>query len=167
MMCVDGEPGRLIEGWGIETFSIQSGEWAEALERVDAGSFVELLVPLPTNKQLANSVRRLRKARELMRSDKVEEALGEARKAVEKVRKTYGTGKLAAAAGKKDARQHTKEERWAIYVESVFSLLSGAVHDDEGTTEHFVWTRAEADTLIMSVAGMLARLAEDERNHMV
>jgi hypothetical protein len=166
MTCVDGEPPRLIRGWGTENFDIQSGEWAEALERVDAGSYVELLVPLPSNKQLANAVRRLRKARELMRSDQVEEALGETRKAVERVRKAYRTWKLAAGAAKKDARLHTKQERWAIYIESVFSLLSAEIHDDEGTTENFVWTQAEADALILSVAGMLARLAEDERNYM-
>jgi hypothetical protein len=167
MTCVDGEPARLIEGSGNENISIQSGEWAEALERVDGGSYVELLVPLPANQELATAVRRLRKARELMRADKVEEALGEIRKAVERVRTAGGTLKLATAAVKKDTRQRTKEERWALYVESIFALLSGAVHDDEGTTEHFVWTRAEADALVMSAAGMLARLAEDERNYMM
>jgi hypothetical protein len=47
----------------------------------------------------------------------------------------------------------------------IFSLLSRAVHDDEGTTENSAWSRAEADALIVSVAGMLGRLAEDERHH--
>jgi hypothetical protein len=145
--------------------AIQPGEWAAALELADAGSYVELLVPLPTDEQNANAVRRLRKARDLMRDDNIEEALGETRKATEKIRAVYGTGKLAAAAAKNDARQHTKQERWAVYVESIFSLLSGAVHDDHGTTENFVWTRAEADALIVSVAGMLGRLAEDERSY--
>ena len=101
-----------------------------------------------------------------MRDMKIEEALGEARKAIEKVRGAYQTGKLSAVAAKKDARQRTKEERWALYVESIFSLLSAAVHDDEGTTENFEWTRAEAEALILSVAGMLSRLAEDERHYM-
>jgi hypothetical protein len=100
-----------------------------------------------------------------MREDNVEEALGETRKAVERVRSAYKTRNLAAAAAAKaDPRQHTKEERWALYVESTFSLLSGAVHDDEGTTENFTWTRAEADGLIVSAAGLLGRLAEDERH---
>ena len=160
--CIDGEPGRMLSGSAGEAFFIQSGEWAEALERADAGSYVELLVPLPANEQNANAVRRLRKARELMRDDQIEEALGEARKAIEKVRKAYQTPKLAASAAK-NPRQHTKEERWAIYIESVFFLLSGTVHDDEGTTENFIWSRAEAEALIVSVAGMLARLAEDEQ----
>jgi hypothetical protein len=163
--CADGEPGRLLRGWATEPFDIQPGEWAAALELADAGSYVELLVPLPGNTQNANAVRRLRKARDLMRDDKVEEALGETRKAVEKVRSVYETGRLAAAAARADARQRTKEQRWALYVESIFSLLSGAVHDDQGTTENFTWSRAEADALIVSVAGMLGRLAEDERQH--
>jgi len=120
--CLDGDPRQLLESWGNEPISIQSGEWAEALERVDTGSYVELLVPLPANKQHANAVRRLRNARDLVRDNKIEEALGESRKAMEKVRKAYQTGKVAAAAAKKDARQHSKEERWALYVESIFSL---------------------------------------------
>jgi hypothetical protein len=160
---VDGEPGRMLRSSATEQFDIQPGEWAQALERADAGSYVELLVPLPRNEEYANAVRRLRAARELMRDNKVEEALGETRKALEKVRSAYQTGKLAAAAAK-NARQHTKEERWAVYVESIFSLLSGAVHDDENTTENFTWSRAEADALIVSVAGMLGRLAEDEHH---
>lgn len=162
--CIDGEPARLLRESATENFNIQPGEWATALEHADAGSYVELLVPLPDNQEHATAVRRLRTARELMRADNVEEALGETRKAVERVRTAYKTRSLAAAAAKKDARQHTKEERWALYVESTFSLLSGAVHDDEGTTENFTWTRAEADALIVSAAGMLGRLAEDERH---
>src|SRR5207245_8734677 len=100
-------PRQLLESWGIENFAIQSGEWAEALERVDAGSYVELLVPLPANRQHANAVRRLRSARDLVRDNKIEEALGESRKAVEKVRKAYQTGKVAAVAAKKAARKHS------------------------------------------------------------
>lgn len=48
---VDGEPGHLLRGWGTEQFAIQPGEWASALELADAGSYIELLVPLPTNAQ--------------------------------------------------------------------------------------------------------------------
>jgi hypothetical protein len=158
--CVDGEPGRLLSGSANESFNLQSGEWSSALERADAGSYVELLVPLPANQEHATAVRRLRKARELMRDDQVEQALGETRKAVESVRAACQTRKLAAIAEKKDLRQRTKDERWALYVEDIFSLLSGAVHDDADVTEHFTWTRAEADTLIVSTAGMLAQLAE-------
>ncbi len=118
--CIYGEPGRMLSGSTTETFFIQPGEGADALERADAGSYIELLVPLPANKQHANAVRRLRKARDLMRDDQVEEALGEARKAIERVRKAYQTPKLAASGSAKNPRQHTKDERWAIYVESIF-----------------------------------------------
>jgi hypothetical protein len=106
---VDGEPGRMLRGSATEHFGIQPGEWAQALESADAGSYVELLVPPPHNEEYANAVRRLRAARHLLRDNKVEEALGETRKALEKVRSAYQTGKLASAAAKKDARQHTIE----------------------------------------------------------
>lgn len=39
--------------------------------------------------------------------------------------------------------------------------MSGAGHDDPGVSEHFEWSRPEADTLIAATAGLLGQLAED------
>jgi hypothetical protein len=120
-------------------FDLPSGKWARELERVDAGSYIEILVSLTSDNKHATAVRRLRKARELIRHNHLEEALGEARKAVEAIRAEDGTSDTVRQARSKTPRDRDQRERWAFLVEDIFSLLSGAAHDDPGTTEHFVW----------------------------
>ncbi len=158
--CVDGEPTTLVGGSGEFSFMLSAGEWLQELERVDATTYVEILVPLTSNTEFANAVRRLRNARTLIRDDRVEEALAEARKALEFVRKAEGTLQIAQQAKGKSPHDRDLRERWASLVEDTFSLLSGAAHDDQGTTEHFQWTRADAVALVGSTAGLLGRLAE-------
>lgn len=158
--CVDGEPATLIGGNGEFSFALPASEWLQELERVDAATYVEILVPLTSNTEHANAVRRLRNARTLIQDDRFEEALAEARKALEFVRKVGGTVQIVQQATAKKPRDRDLRERWAYLVEDVFSLLSGAAHDDQGTTEHFTWTRADAVALVASTAGLLGRLAE-------
>jgi predicted pyridoxine 5'-phosphate oxidase superfamily flavin-nucleotide-binding protein len=158
--CVDGEPTTLVGGNGEFSFALPAGEWLQELERVDAATYVEILVPLTSNTEHANAVRRLRNARTLIQDDRVEEALAEARKTLEFVRKAGGTAQIVQQAAAKKPRDRDLRERWAYLVEDIFSLLSGAAHDDQGTTEHFTWTRADAVALVASTAGLLGRLAE-------
>jgi hypothetical protein len=56
--------------------------------------------------------------------------------------------------------ERDQPERWALMVEDLFSLLSGASHDDPGTTEFFEWSRADAVALVAFASGLLGRLAE-------
>jgi hypothetical protein len=142
-------------------FSITSGEWLRAWEQVDAGSFMEVLVPLPEDPEYAKAVGRVRTARKLIHGDHLEEALGEVRKAVEAVRTAYKTASLAAVANNKPRKERDKNERWALLVEDLFGLVSGAAHDDPNLSEHFEWTRAEVVALVATTAGLLARLASD------
>jgi len=140
--CVDGDPATLVGGTGELTFALSAGEWPQELDRVDAATYVEILIPVTSNPEHANAARRLRNARTLIQNDCAEEALAEARKALEFVRKAEGTLKIAQQAKDKTPRDRDLRERWAYLVEDIFSLLSGAAHDDQGTTEHFKWTRA-------------------------
>ncbi|MCK2238237.1 MULTISPECIES: hypothetical protein [unclassified Crossiella] len=156
--CVDGDPAQLVGGTGELGFDLPGGEWAQELERVDVGSYVEILVPLTSDNEHATAVRRLRKARELIRDNHLEEALGETRKAVEAIRAADGTPDTVRQARSKSPRDRDQRERWAFLVEDIFSLLSGAAHDDPGTTEHFVWTREDVLALVTATAGLLNRL---------
>jgi hypothetical protein len=158
--CVDGDPPQLVSGSGELDFDLPSGEWAQELERVDTGSYIEILVPLTSDNEHATAVRRLRKARELIRDNHLEEALGEARKAVEAIRAAEGTLDAVRQARSKHPRDRDQRERWAFLVEDIFSLLSGAAHDDPGTTEHFVWTREDVLALFATTAGLLNRRSE-------
>jgi len=48
-----------------------------------------------------------------------------------------------------------------VVIDDVFSLLSGAVHDDAGVTENFTWSRADAVALTAAVGGLLRRIADE------
>lgn len=162
--CVDGsDPATLVSGSGELAFDLLSSEWLQELERVDAGTYIEILVPLTNNAEYANAVSRLRNARTLIQNDRAEEALAEARKALEIVRDGEDTQNIAQQARDKKPRDRDLRERWALLVEDIFSLLSGAAHDDQDTTEHFKWTRADAVALVGGTAGLLGRLAEQGR----
>ncbi|MFC4610401.1 hypothetical protein ACFO9E_21695 [Streptomyces maoxianensis] len=47
-----------------------------------------------------------------------------------------------------------------MFTQSACNLFSGAPHDDSGTTEHFIWTRADAIAAVVTAAGLLARLED-------
>ncbi|MGC4815126.1 hypothetical protein ACLQ29_31815 [Micromonospora sp. DT228] len=144
-------------------FDINAGEWASQVAAVDAGAFVELLVPLARGADYTGAVAALRAARELLRQGNIEPAIVEARKAVEQVRDAYGTLKLFNAAKTKAPRQRTYDERWAFMVEDLFSTMSGAGHKDE-VTQDFEYTREDAEMLIVATAGMLKRLSLDSNS---
>ncbi|MFI7283434.1 hypothetical protein ACIBOV_24545 [Micromonospora chersina] len=143
-------------------FDINVGEWAAQMTAIEAGTFVELLVPLAGGADYAGAVALLREARELLREGNVDAAIGQARKALEQVRKEYGTQKLYEAATKKTPRTRTLPERWAIMVEDLYSTMSGAAHNDEVTKE-FTYSQEDGAMLITATAGMLKRLAADRQ----
>ena len=152
---------RLVDRTASLAFALSSGEWLKAWEQAAAGSYMEVLVPLPTDPGYAKAVERIQTARQLIHGNHLEEALGEARKAIEPVREAYKTRATADTARGKPAKERDKDERWALLVEDLFALVSGAAHDDPGITEHFGWTRPEAVTIVATAAGLLGRLAID------
>jgi len=137
---------------------VSAGEWSTQVENVDGGTVVEILVGMPDDPQLVGAVDRLREARHLLRTNQIVSALEAARKAVEPVLEAAREGNLASTALKKNAKERELPERFAVMIEAVYSLLSGAAHDD-AVTEGFRYTRAEADALLVSVAGLVKRLA--------
>ncbi|GGM22669.1 hypothetical protein ACFFX1_10995 [Dactylosporangium sucinum] len=156
---VGGAPTVVTAYNGTMDFAVPTGEWFTQLDRVDAGALVELLVPMPQAAEHAGAVQRVRKARELLRDNQIDAALGEARKALEPVLAAVRDGGLARTAQDKAARRRLLDERFAVLVENVFSLLSGAAHDDE-ITKDFRYSRAEAETLVATTAGLVNRLAQ-------
>ena len=156
---VDGPlPGSRFHHGGL-TFPITAGEWCSELERVDAGAYVEILVPLPGPDLYVEAVLCLREARQLLRDGKLDSALVAARKALDPVVADARTADLALNARKKSARDRDLPERFAVLVDDLHSVLSGAAHVDE-VTEDFRYTRAEATGLVAAAAGLLHRLAQ-------
>jgi hypothetical protein len=152
---------RLVSKKSTLSFDIPISQWAQQLERVSSAAYVEVLVPVTADPKLAKAAERVRQARKLTQSGHAEQGIGETRKALERYRKAYRTWAVAKGATPKDPHSRTKEERWALLVEDAFGLLSGAAHDDPGTTDQFEWSRPEAITLNALVAGLLTQLASD------
>jgi hypothetical protein len=120
---------KLVGSRATLDFPISSGDWLKAWEQAQAGAYMEVLVPLPGDVEYAKAVERIREARGLIHGDKAEDAVSKARLAIEPVRRAYKTAAAAARALKKEnKRDRDKDERWALLVENLFDLTSGAVH---------------------------------------
>ena len=145
---------------GNLTFDVPSGEWIEELERVDAATHVELLIPISDNAKHAKAAHRIRTARDHLRAGETGAAVGEIRKPLDRIRKENRTGPTAGPPSQRPTRTRPGRTLGEIFTEALFDLLSGEAHDDPGTTEHFTWTRADAAVLTATVAGLLARQTE-------
>jgi hypothetical protein len=152
--AVDGRPAREHQ----LTMRISHEEWAKSLAGLGAGAFVDVLVPITEVEGRATAARRLREAKQLIRSGNYEEAVGKARLALDAVREACDT--VNAARNVPSTQQRFQEQRWAMLIQSAYQLFSGAQHDDSETTEHFTWTRADAVAAVATAAGLLARLEE-------
>ncbi|MFG2272475.1 hypothetical protein ACGFNY_22265 [Streptomyces chartreusis] len=153
---VDGWPGREHQ----LTIRITHEEWAKALDNLNTGAFVDVLVPITDINERALAAQRLKEAKALIRNGDYEGAVGKARSVLDAVRPACNTEALYNQALTKKARVRTQDERWAMLTQSAYALFSGAPHDDEGTTEHFTWTRADAIAAVATAAGLLARLED-------
>jgi len=142
------------------TIYVAHAEWSKALEQLGSSAYVDVLVPLTDLEGRALAARRLREAKVLIRNGDFEGAVGKARSVLDAVRPACNTAVLYSEATKKKAADRTQEERWAVLTQSAYALFSGAPHDDEGTTEHFTWTRADAVAAVATSAGLLARLED-------
>ncbi|WP_306209550.1 hypothetical protein [Actinoplanes sp. RD1] len=152
---VSGTPPELIARTGDSFLVVRSATWGEQTQRIAAASFIDVLVPMPQNAEMVGAVTRLNEARQLLLDGKYDPALGEARKALEPVRAAMRTVYQSGKA-KTDAHQRLLDERFAMMVEDLFSLLSGAAHDDP-VTQDFTYSREDAVTLIASTAGIVKR----------
>ncbi|MEV8547703.1 hypothetical protein [Streptomyces sp. NPDC051572] len=143
-----------------EIIRIPHATWSNALTQLDAGAFVDVLIPITTVEARATGARRIREAKTAIRDGRYEHAVALARAALDPVREACDTKKLHAQAVLKKAGERDQEERWAVLTQSAYALFSGAPHDDSGITENFTWTRADAVAAVATAAGLLARLED-------
>ncbi|QOV33281.1 hypothetical protein IM697_23875 [Streptomyces ferrugineus] len=143
-----------------EVIRIPHATWSNALTQLDAGAFVDVLIPITTVEARATGARRIREAKTAIRDGRYEYAVALARAALDPVREACDTHMVNMEALKKKPAERDQEERWAVFIQSAFNLFSGAPHDDAGTTENFTWTRADAIAAVTAAAGLLARLED-------
>jgi len=159
---LSGTPPRLFEGTGTNlAVKVHAGQWAAQLEKVTDASYAEILVPVTDDPELSIAAGRVRKARTLIRCGQFNAAASELRQALEPVRAFYKTLDIYSVAVGKDATKRTENERFAIYVQGLFSWLASFVHDDEESIKGCEMDRATANQAIGAVAGLLHRLAHD------
>lgn len=120
-----------------------------------AAVVVEVLIPIPLDGSVRRrAAERVREAKSLIADGKHEEAVVKARLALDPVREiTKPNVPLQTI----KAQDRTQLQRWSIVVESLYSLASGAGHDD-AVTEDFTWSRADAVAVLSATAGLLRRL---------
>ncbi|WP_055591559.1 hypothetical protein [Streptomyces hirsutus] len=143
-----------------EVIRIPHATWSNALVQLDAGAFVDVLIPVTTVEARATGARRIREAKTAIRDGRYEHAVALARAALDPVREACNTRKVHDQAAQKKAGERDQEQRWAMLTQSAYALFSGAPHDDSGTTENFTWTRADAIAAVATAAGLLARLED-------
>ncbi|MEV6831186.1 hypothetical protein [Amycolatopsis sp. NPDC051102] len=137
---------------------VQAEAWARQLEGLGAAVVMEVLVPLPLDgSELRKAVSRIREAKGHIVDGKYEEAIIKARSALDYVKEVVPSD---SSAPQKKAKERTQAQRWSVLVDSLYSLASGANHDDEVTAD-FVWSRDDAIMIVAAVAGLLGRLAPD------
>ncbi|MFI7430712.1 hypothetical protein ACIBPB_27330 [Micromonospora sp. NPDC049836] len=167
---VVGDPPILHVKSGGGRFHIGVGEWLKQLEQVDAGTFIEVLVPMVGGADFAIATEELRKARTLLRQNNIEAALLGARKALEPIRKAERTAAIQRKTLERERanperlveEKRTLPERFAFIVEDLARALSGAMHKDP-VTKTFEYTRGDAVMLVAATAGVLVRVAEQRR----
>ena len=135
-----------------EAGTVPAEAWARQLESLGAAVVVEVLVPLPLDgSELHRAVGRIREARGHITDGKYEEAVIKARAALGYVRTLVPHDDVAY---KVKSRERTQAQRWSVLIDDLYSLASGANHDDP-VTEHFTWSRDDAVMIVSAVAGPL------------
>lgn len=145
-----------LSGSAQETLRIPAPTWAQHAERLGALVAVALLVPLPLgdpNSQRAKAGARLHAALRAVGDDRPEEAVRQARMALELHQQdTPSVGRP----GSVRPRERDLPTRFAVLEEALYSVASGAHHEDEITAK-FVYNRADAVAIVGCVAALLQR----------
>lgn len=150
-------------------YRIPSEQWLKQLDNVGAAVGITIRVPSPltdaSNPQrsesaeapsMSRAAKRLREARAALRDGNFEGCITSCRFVLENIallEKPLPVEEVRHAVPK----LRTQQQRWSAMFHDLYSLASGASHDDE-LTATFEWTRADAEAILAATAGLLARL---------
>lgn len=149
-------------------FYISSSRWFELLDQV--GSEVGILVRIPSPltdspteppptasadnaASLAQATARLRDARAELRNHQWEHCVATCRKVLENINLLVSLPS-AKDLFKVNTEKRSQDERWAAIYYDV-KCMASAAHHDGGTTEDFIWRRADAEAVLAATAGLL------------
>ena len=134
-----------------EYISIAESRWRQQLAGLGRTLGAEMLIPFPDDDDPRRGVANFpREAQRLLGGNEIDSAMLQVRKALETIKNTSSW----SWPGKKDKRELTADERWALIRAAMEDQASGAMHVDPGTKD-YKYTRAEVETLIAMTAGLL------------
>lgn len=147
--------------------------WLELLNQ--AGTEVDVLVRVPSPlidsalttqpaasdedaASLAQATARLRQARAELRDQQWEHCVATCRRVLENISRLVNLPS-ARSVSNTPLDQRSQGQRWAAIYWDVKSIANAAHHDD-GTTEGFAWSRADAEAILAATAGLLLRYTQ-------
>lgn len=134
-----------------EHITIAESRWRQQLAGLGRTLGAEMMIPFPDNDEPRRRVADfLREAQRLLGGSEIDSAMLQVRKALETIKHTSGWN----WPGKKDKKDCTVDERWALIRTAMEDQASGAMHVDPGTRDH-VYTRAEVEAMIAMTAALL------------
>lgn len=147
---------------------VTSPRWLELLDQVGAGATITIRVPspftdatpdetaAPNPASASQAGRRLREARRLLRDGNYEACIQTCRSVLDNLKGLAPpTSITELKAIPHQSRNQT--QRWSALFHDLYSLTSGANHDDE-VTRNFTWTRSDAQAALAIAAALLGRV---------
>jgi hypothetical protein len=151
------------------TVRIPRTRWVELLDQAGAevGIVIRLAMPVqdpaassaPTTEEehgsLTRATTRLAEARSQLRDHQWEQCVVTCRRVLEHIPRL---AQLPTAASFSDVspRKRSPEQRWAAIYWDAWSLTNASHHDDSNTAD-FLWSRADAEAVLVATAGLLKR----------
>jgi hypothetical protein len=134
-----------------EHITIAESRWRQQLAGLGPTLGAEMLIPFPEDDEpRRTAVGFLREAQRLLGGSEIDSAMLKVRKALETIKNSSSWN----WPGKKDKKDLTADERWALIRAAMEDQASGAMHVDPGTS-NYTYTRTEAETLIAMTAALL------------
>ena len=147
---------------------VTAPRWIELLDQVGVGATITIRVSspftdatpdgavvTPNSASASQAARRLREARRSLRDGNYERCVQTCRSVLDNLKDLAPPApinelKVTPAASRNQA------QRWSALFHDLYSLTSGANHDDE-VTRSFAWSRSDAQAALAMTAALLAR----------
>lgn len=150
-------------------YAVTPGRWLELLDQVGAATTITIRVPspftdaardgnalAPDSPSASQAARRLRDARRLLRDGNFEGCVQTCRAVLDNL-KALATPRPASELKGTNPQSRDQAQRWSALFHDLYSLTSGANHDDD-VTRDFTWSRSDAQAALAMTAALLARV---------
>ncbi|HEY3558874.1 MAG TPA: hypothetical protein VGL05_15490 [Kribbella sp.] len=145
-----GFPGS---GEVVEHIAVAESRWRQQLDALGRTLGVDMVIPFPADDQPRQAIADLlREAQRQLGGNEITGAMLYIRRALEAIKPIANWNQPSTSGNRND---RTAEQRWAVIRTALEHQASGAMHDDNGT-KGYIYSRAEAETLIALTAALLS-----------